>query len=84
MNVSHDQMDRVDRALTCKGYHEEEITQFDGETLKKMMINEISTFLSHVHTKDGSDLGEEDEKNKREELKVIIVVEGDAEFIKKS
>ena len=35
-------------------------------------------------TKDGSDLGDKDEKNKLEELKVIIVVEGDAEYIKKS
>ena len=34
-------------------------------------------------TKDGSDLGDEDEKNKLEELKVTIVVEGDAEYIKK-
>ena len=34
-------------------------------------------------TKDGSDLGDEDEKNKREELKVIIVIGGDAEYIKK-
>ena len=34
-------------------------------------------------TKDGSDLGDEDEKNKLDELKVIIVVEGDAEYIKK-
>ena len=35
-------------------------------------------------TKDGSDLGDEDEKIKLKELKVIIVVEGDAEYIKKS
>ena len=35
-------------------------------------------------TKDGSDLGDEDEKNKFEELKVVIVVEGDDEYIKKS
>ena len=34
--------------------------------------------------KDGSDLGDEDKKNKLEELKVSIVVEGDAENIKKS
>ena len=32
----------------------------------------------------GSDLGDEDEKNKLEELKVLIVVESDAEYIKKS
>ena len=35
-------------------------------------------------TKDGSDLGDEDEGNKLEVLKVIIVVGGDAEYIKKS
>ena len=35
-------------------------------------------------TKDGSDLGAEDEKNKLEKMKVIIVVECDAEYIKKS
>ena len=35
-------------------------------------------------TKDGSDLGDEEEENKLEELKVIIVVESDAEYIKKS
>ena len=35
-------------------------------------------------TKDGSDLGDEDEENKLEELKVSIVVGGDAEYIKKS
>ena len=35
-------------------------------------------------SKDGSDLGDEDEKNKLEELKVIIVVESDAEYIKKA
>ena len=35
-------------------------------------------------TKDGSDLGDEDEENKLEELNVIIVAEGDAEYIKKS
>ena len=34
--------------------------------------------------KDGFDLGDEDEKNKLEELKVIIVVGGDAEYIKRS
>ena len=31
-------------------------------------------------TKDGSDLGDEDDENKLEELKDIIVVEGDAEY----
>ena len=34
--------------ITCKYDHEEEITQFDGEIVKKMMINEISTFLSTI------------------------------------
>ena len=34
--------------ITCKGDHEEEITQFDGEIVKKMMINQISTFLSTI------------------------------------
>ena len=34
-------------------------------------------------TKGGSDLGDEDE-NKLEELKGFVVVEGDAEYIKKS
>ena len=34
--------------ITCKDDHEEEIAQLDGETVKKMMINEISTFLSTV------------------------------------
>ena len=33
--------------------------------------------------KDGSDLGDEDAKNKLQELKGIIVVGGDAEYIKK-
>ena len=34
--------------ITCKGDHEEEIMQFHGETVKRMIINEISTFLSNV------------------------------------
>ena len=33
--------------------------------------------------KDGSDLGDEDAKNKLQELEGIIVVGGDAEYIKK-
>ena len=37
-----------------------------------------------IHNEDGSDLGYEDEMNKFEELKVFIVVEGDAEYNKKS
>ena len=40
--------DEASRVITCQGDHEEEITQFDGETVKKMMINEISKFLSNV------------------------------------
>ena len=35
-------------------------------------------------TKDGSDLGNEDEENKLEGLQVIIVIGGDAEYINKS
>ena len=35
-------------------------------------------------TNDGSDVGDEDEKNKLEELKVIIVIGDDVEYIKKS
>ena len=34
-------------------------------------------------TKDGSDLGDEDEENKLEELKVILFIGGDTEYIKK-
>ena len=34
--------------------------------------------------KDGSDLGDEDEENKLEVLKVVIVIGGNAEYIKKS
>ena len=34
--------------------------------------------------KDGSDLGDEDDENELEELKVVIVVDRDAEYIKKS
>ena len=30
-------------AITCKDDHEEEIMQFDGETVKKKMINVLST-----------------------------------------
>ena len=39
--------DEASWVITCKDDHEEEITQFDGETVK-MMINEISTILSNV------------------------------------
>ena len=34
--------------IACEDDHEEEITQFDGETVKKMTIDEIFTFLSTV------------------------------------
>ena len=34
--------------ITCKDDHEEQITQFDGATAKKMMIYKISTTLSTV------------------------------------
>ena len=34
--------------ITCKGDYEEEITQFDCEIVKKMMINENSTFSSNL------------------------------------
>ena len=44
--------------------------EFDGKKLEST-------------TKDGSDLGDEDEENKLEELKVVIVIGGDAEYIKK-
>ena len=40
--------DEASWVTTCKGDHEEAITQFDGDTVKKMMINEIYTFLSNV------------------------------------
>ena len=30
------------------GHHAQKITQFDGETVKKMMTDDISTFLSTV------------------------------------
>ena len=35
-----------------------------------------------IHNEGRSDLGDEDEKNKLEKLKVVIVVEGEAEYIK--
>ena len=118
INVACPMEDEASWVFTCKDDHEEEITQFDGEIVKKMMINEISAFLSNVDnvkispegfdsevhddepvtvmpkefggrklestTKDGSDLGDEDEKTKLEELMVIIIVEDDAEYTKKS
>ena len=46
VNVACPMEDEASWVITRKDDHEEEITQFDGETVKKMMINEISTFLS--------------------------------------
>ena len=48
INIACPLEDEASWVITCKGDHEEEITQSDDETLKKMMINEISTFLSNV------------------------------------
>ena len=48
INVSCPMDDEASWVITCKGDHEEEITQFDGETVKKMMINGIFTFLSTI------------------------------------
>ena len=48
------------------------------------MLSRVLCQVLQVTTKDGSDLGDEDEENKLEELKVIVVVECDAEYIKKS
>ena len=48
INVTCPMEDEASWGITCKGDHEEEITQFDGEIVKKTMINEISTFLSNV------------------------------------
>ena len=155
VNVACPMEDEASWVITCKSDHEEEITQFDGETeedddqrdfhvpehywqreyvtrrirlggnkdrvtctdeipntvLSRMLlcqfrrfgrndhipeipdhIDELVTVMPKVFggrklgstTKDGSDLGDEDEKNKLEELKVIIVTGGDAEYIKKS
>ena len=39
--------DEASWVITCKGDHEEEIAQFDGETVKKMMVNEIFHILEH-------------------------------------
>ena len=46
--------DEASWVITCKDDHEEEITQFDGETVKKMMVNEMSTLLTtgRHHQKD--------------------------------
>ena len=48
INVACPMEDEASWVITCKGDHEEEITQFDGETVKKMKINEISTFLCAI------------------------------------
>ena len=48
VNVACPMEDEASRVITCKGDHEEAITQFDCETVKNMMINDISTFLSNV------------------------------------
>ena len=48
INVACPTEDEANWVIRCKGDHEEEITQIDGETVKKMMINENSTFLSTV------------------------------------
>ena len=47
INAACPMVDKASWVITCKDDHEEEITQFDGETVKKM-INEISTFLSTI------------------------------------
>ena len=63
------------RSPTFLSHIDEPVTvmpkEFDGRKLEST-------------TKDGSDLGDEDEDDKLEELKVIIVFERDAEYIKKS
>ena len=48
INVACPMEDEASWVITCKDDHEEEITQFGGETVKKMMINDISSFLSNV------------------------------------
>ena len=48
INAACPMEDEASWVITCKDDHEEEITQFDGETVKKKMINEISTFLSTI------------------------------------
>ena len=55
INVACPMEDEASWVITCKGDHEKEITQFDGETVKKMMINEISTFLSNVDCANSAD-----------------------------
>ena len=48
VNAACPMEDEASWVITCKGDQEEEITQLDGETVKKMMINETSTFPSNV------------------------------------
>ena len=48
VNVACPMEDEASWVITCNGDHEEEITQLDGKSVKKMMINEISTFLSTI------------------------------------
>ena len=47
VNVACPTEDEASWVITCKGDYEEEISQFDGETVKKT-IKKISTFLSTV------------------------------------
>ena len=49
-----------------------------------IMRKEVDGRKLESTTKDGFDLGDDDEENKLEEVKVIIVVGGDAEYVKKS
>ena len=55
----------------------------DGEPVT-VMPKEFGGRKLESTTKDGSDLGDEDENQTFEDLKVFIVVEGDVEYIKKS
>ena len=48
INVACPMEGEANWVIKCKDDHEEEITQFDGETVKNMMTNEIPTFLSNV------------------------------------
>ena len=48
INAACPMEDEASWVITCRDDYEEEITQFEGETVKKMMINEISTLMSTV------------------------------------
>ena len=48
VNVACPMEDEASWVISCKGDHEEEITQCVGEIVKKMMINKSSTFLSTI------------------------------------